>query len=144
MNKTLITFICLTIFSQQLISQKVDQVNINFSNLRNDIGVIRVGFYKNNASFKQETPFLKKSFQKDNLLNGQLLVNVTLPFGIYGIAILDDENLNGKMDYSFLIPKEGYGFSNYIHSGFLRPSFDDFKFIVDSSNNNIQITVKYF
>ena len=144
MNKTFLALIFFTIFSQQLISQKVDQLNINFSNLRNDIGLIRVGFYKNNESFRQEIPFFKKSFQKDNLVNGQLFVNVTLPFGIYGIAILDDENLNGKMDFSFLTPKEGYGFSNYIHSGFLRPSFDDFKFVFDSSNNNIQITVKYF
>ena len=33
--------------------------------------------------------------------------------GTYAIAVLHDENNNGRMDYNFLgIPKEGYGFSN--------------------------------
>lgn len=36
-----------------------------------------------------------------------------LPAGSYAIAVLHDENGNGKMDDDFLgLPKEGYGFSN--------------------------------
>ncbi len=34
-----------------------------------------------------------------------------IPEGYYALALLHDENRNGKMDKKFLVPLEGYGFS---------------------------------
>ena len=54
---------------------------------------------------------------------------MNLDSGTYGISVLDDENVNNRMDYNFIgIPKEGFGFSNYFHTGLSKPHFDKFKF----------------
>ena len=83
--------------------------------------------------------------KKKNITDGKLSFNMNLKSGIYGIAFLDDENENGEMDYSFFIPQEGFGFSNYIHSGLQRPDFDEFKFIVSKNKStSINLVVKYY
>jgi uncharacterized protein (DUF2141 family) len=36
-----------------------------------------------------------------------------IPPGTYSLAVVQDENMNGKLDTNWLgIPKEGYGFAN--------------------------------
>jgi uncharacterized protein (DUF2141 family) len=38
-----------------------------------------------------------------------------IPPGTYALAVIHDENMNGKLDTNWLgIPKEGYGFSNAV------------------------------
>ena len=41
-----------------------------------------------------------------------------------------------------LVPKEGYGFSDYYHTSWSRPVFSDFKFQL-SSNKSVTMKVKY-
>jgi len=44
-----------------------------------------------------------------------------LPSGIYGVAAIHDENSNAKLDKNlFGIPKEGFGFANNPHVGWVR------------------------
>ena len=62
--------------------------------------------------------------------------------GIYGLAVLDDENRNTKMDYGWIMPKEGFGFGNYLHRGWNSPHFDDFKFNL-KSDKQVLIVVRY-
>jgi uncharacterized protein (DUF2141 family) len=50
--------------------------------------------------------------------------------GTYGIALLDDEDINGKFDYMLIFPKEGVGFSNDDQHGIHRPVFNDFSFLL--------------
>lgn len=63
--------------------------------------------------------------------------------GIYGIAILDDENKNEKMDYGLILPKEGFGFSDYYHTGMKRPKFDSFDFVLKNEIKSVEIKVRY-
>ena len=67
-----------------------------------------------------------------------------LPAGQYAIASLDDENSNGKMDYRFLLPAEGCGFSNYRHKGIKKPRFDDFDFELTQNNSLIRVEMQYY
>ena len=145
MKLWLFYIICFILYSSVSISQSNNNVILEFSNIRNTTGYIRVGVYKDQLSFKNETPYFIKSFSKENITDGKISFRITLETGIYGIAFLDDENENEIMDYSFFIPLEGYGFSNYIHSGFQSPDFDDFKFRVSLDNDsNIDLFVKYY
>ena len=59
--------------------------------------------------------------------------------------IMDDENFNGKMDYSFLgIPKEGFGFSNYYHTGLTKPKLNSFAFeVLANKNTKVEVKMKY-
>ncbi|HEX5284035.1 MAG TPA: DUF2141 domain-containing protein [Bryocella sp.] len=52
-------------------------------------------------------------------------VELQLPPGRYGIAVLHDENSNHKLDRNMIgFPKEGFGFSNNPKVGLSAPSFD--------------------
>jgi uncharacterized protein (DUF2141 family) len=66
-----------------------------------------------------------------------------LPAGQYGIAVLDDENNNGKMDYGLLLPAEGCGFSNYRHAGMRKLKFEDFHFLFKPGNQIIEVSMQY-
>jgi len=68
--------------------------------------------------------------------NGKLKATVYLPEGTYGIAVLDDKNKDNEMNYTMLgMPKEGFGFANYYHSGFSYPKFSDFAFQHQKAKN---------
>ena len=58
---------------------------------------------------------------------------------------MDDENFNGKMDYNFIgIPKEGFGFSNYYHSGLTKPKLKSFAFeVIENKNTKVEVKMKY-
>jgi uncharacterized protein (DUF2141 family) len=52
-------------------------------------------------------------------------VELQLPPGRYGIAVIHDENSNRKLDRNMLgWPKEGFGFANNPKVGLSAPSFD--------------------
>ncbi|MFC5525319.1 DUF2141 domain-containing protein [Rhodanobacter ginsengisoli] len=66
------------------------------------------------------------------------------PSGTYAIAVVHDENLNGKLDTNWIgIPKEGYGFSNDAKAVFSAPSFQDASFTYDGKNLNLSISLRY-
>lgn len=53
------------------------------------------------------------------------------PPGTYAVIVLHDENMNGKMDKSFLgIPTEGYVASNNVRPAFSAPKFSESSFSV--------------
>jgi uncharacterized protein (DUF2141 family) len=117
-------------------------LTLNFEGLKNNTGHIIISVYKNEADFKNEKPILLKTYSKQNMKNGRLTITLPLPEGTYGIAVLDDENRDKEMNYSMLgMPKEGFGFANYYHSGFSYPKFSDFEFKLQKVSNQ-QATVK--
>lgn len=65
--------------------------------------------------------------------------------GEYAIAILHDQNDNGKMDKNGVgLPKEGFAFSNNSIGTFGPPSFKKAKFEVKEALVTQQIKLKYF
>ena len=137
-------FIILTV-SDYSYSQQSGQLILNVSEIRNKNGVLRIGIYKDDSTFQEEKPFLVKSLSKDKLIDGKLTFSFSIDVGEFGIALLDDENENGEMDYSFFIPQEGFGFSNYFHSGLRMPTFENFKFMVTKNNSTkINLIIKYY
>ena len=56
--------------------------------------------------------------------------------------LVDDENLNGKCDYGFILPNEGFGFSDYFHTGILAPKFKDFKFVLIETTKDVLVKVR--
>ncbi len=119
-------------------------LKINITGIRNTSGSIRLGFYTTNEGFEKEQPLLVKVLPKESVKNGVLTYTYTgLKPGTYGLAILDDENNNDKMDYGLILPKEGFGFSNYYHTGLSKPTFDKFKFILKNEDKTVEIRVKY-
>jgi uncharacterized protein (DUF2141 family) len=104
-----------------------------------------MGVYKDDVSFDNETPYKKVQAFKTKISNGTLQIEVKLEPGKYGISLMDDENFNGKMDYNFLgIPKEGFGFSNYYHTGLTKPKLNFFTFeVLENKNTKVEVKMKY-
>ncbi|MBC9811594.1 DUF2141 domain-containing protein [Crocinitomicaceae bacterium CZZ-1] len=115
-------------------------IQVKFSNVRNTNGRIQLQIYRSQEAFAGEKPWKVIQVPKDGWKDKGFSYKVTgIPAGTYGIAILDDENSNKEMDYSFMVPKEGFGFSNYYHTAWSKPKFDNFKFTL---NEDVSVNIK--
>lgn len=64
--------------------------------------------------------------------------------GKYALAVIHDENMNGKLDVDWLgVPTEGYGFSNDAIALLGPPSFSAAGFPYDGRNLNLTIRLNY-
>ena len=142
MKLGIITFLVL-IYGSFLYGQK--SITIEIDEFRNSKeGNILFAIFTDQLNFTNDISFKNWIVPKEKLINGVFKETVKLPLGEYGIAILDDEDINGKMSYNFFgIPKEGYGFSDFNHSGFKKPMFSDFKFSICDSTHTIRIKLRY-
>ena len=134
----------ITIIFLFLINPDIDQKStftLEVDNIRNNKGKLKVALYRNAENYQEKTPFYTKSVSKEKLQNGSLWVDVKVEPGEYGVAILDDENDNNKMDYSFFMPSEGYGFSNY--EGNTKPSFEEIKISFNKNMRSLIISLNY-
>ena len=67
------------------------------------------------------------------------------PPGTYALAVIQDENSNGKLDTNLLgIPTEGYGFFKRCHGLVLgTPLFSDASFSYNEQSLDMTITLHY-
>ena len=113
------------------------------NNLRNKKGRIQVQIYTDQESFAKEKPWKSSYISKKNSVNNSLTHKISgFSSGVYGVALLDDENSDTKMDYGWFMPKEGFGFSDYYHTSWSRPTFHDFKFHL-KENKEVIMKVRY-
>ena len=68
-----------------------------------------------------------------------------IPPGTYAMAVVHDENMNGKLEMNWLgIPSEGYGFSNNAIGLLGAPSFSAAIFRYDGKNLELTMTSRYY
>jgi|WetSurSiteA1Bulk_404760.scaffolds.fasta_scaffold49031_2 uncharacterized protein (DUF2141 family) len=120
-------------------------VEVTIKNIKNNKGQIVIGVFRDEPTYLKEDAFLIRKFVKKDMVNGEMKIRFTMEPGVYGLTLLDDENNSGLMEYNFIgIPKEGFGFSDYYHSGFTKPKFETFKFTLEKGQKkNITIKVRY-
>jgi uncharacterized protein (DUF2141 family) len=120
-------------------------LTVEISGIKTDKGVIQLSVYRDKETFNEEKPFRVFNFPKTGMKDGKITVTIPdLKTGTYGIALIDDKNENGKMDYHFLLPCEGFGFSNYYFKGSRKPDFELFAFPFSDNDTVIRIKVQYF
>ena len=66
-----------------------------------------------------------------------------LPHGVYAIAVIHDENSNGKLDTFAGIPREGFGFSRNPVITFGPPSFKAAGFTLSTDADAQQVNLRY-
>ncbi|GHD15598.1 DUF2141 domain-containing protein [Tianweitania populi] len=68
-----------------------------------------------------------------------------LPAGTYAVAVIHDENNNGKLDTNFVgIPKEGIAVSNNAVPKFSAPKFRDAGFVLGKQRVTQRVRVVYW
>ena len=67
-----------------------------------------------------------------------------IPPGTYAMAVIHDENMNGKLDTNWRgIPREGYGFSNDVTAAMGAPSFSAASFSYNGENLDLTMSLHY-
>lgn len=120
-------------------------LRVQITGIRGAGGVLRVSFFGNGEEFGKEKPRYEKVVSKTGMKNGRItLLLADLPPGRYGIAVLDDENANGKMDYRWLKPAEGYGFSDLVPAKMRRPGWEEFQFDYSGVDKTVTVTLIFW
>lgn len=68
----------------------------------------------------------------------------SLPSGSYALALIHDENGNGRLDTMFGVPREGIGFSRNPRVTFGPPRFAAARFAVGTGTVAESVRLKYF
>ena len=114
---------------------------VKVTGLRSEKGQVKIAVFNSPEKWLGEQPIYSSTINVD----GQTVVwKITdVPYGDYGIAVLHDENKNGKMDKNILgIPLEPYGFSNNVRVTFGPPTWEKSKFAVKGSTTEVSIEAK--
>lgn len=142
MIRLLIVVMGVLAFSPQLPAQAL---RVQITGIRGAEGVLRVSFFGNGGEFEKEKPRYEKVVPKTGAKNGRIsLLLSDLPPGRYGIAVLDDENANGKMDYRWLKPAEGYGFSDLVPAKMRRPGWEEFQFDYSGVDKTVTVALIFW
>lgn len=138
-----LAIVCLLVLPAMSLSAQ--DVEVTITGLKTAKGQIVIGVFKDDPTFQKEDAFLSRKFEKKDIKNGEMKIEFKMEPGLYGLTLLDDENKSGLMEYSFIgIPKEGFGFSDYYHSGIKKPKFDAFKFTLEKDQKKkINVKVRY-
>ena len=145
MNSRLLLAACITgLFSSAC---NASDLTVTAGNLRSDLGQVLVCIFSADGSDKPEFPDCAKGhgarYAQAPISGGKAVLTFNgLKDGVYAVAIVHDENGNGKMDTNFLgIPAEGVGVSTNPRV-FGKPSFEQGQFSI-KGNTAIAIETKY-
>jgi len=120
-------------------------VNVKIQNIDNSTGVIACAVFESGEGFPGK--FLK--FASKVMISQIRGKDASFEFsdikpGKYAIAVIHDENCNGKLDSNlFGIPTEGYGFSSGAEAAMSAPSFSDAEFSYDGGDLQMSISLNY-
>ena len=147
MKKLFLSLILIFLISNNLLTaqnkqskQKVGNLIVVVSSLKNNKGDVKIGLFNSKESYKGKKEKFKGAIIK--IENKKVKWEVkNIPFGEYAIKAFHDEDGDDKIDTNFIgIPTESYGFSNNVKGLFGPPSFDKAKFYFN--NQDMQIEIK--
>lgn len=122
-----------------------EKLVLKIEGFRNNKGQVLVSVFKGIDGYPDKH---EKAFKKFQLKVSDRTATVdmpSIPAGDYAIAILHDENSDGKMNTNWIgWPKEGFGFSNNAMGTFGPPSFNKAKISYKGGALQVNIRTKYF
>lgn len=124
--------------------ERTYSITITVTDIRNKNGVIRFKFFDEATPFPDDKGFLRIAVPKSQI-TGTTFTATYYGFTskMMGIALLDDENSNWKLDVGWFFPKEGHAFSDYYHTSLRRPVYSDFKFLL-FGDRHVTMKMKYY
>ena len=120
-------------------------ITVTVTELRNAKGIVRACMTNDADSFPRCRGVAGAFGTTAQAREGSLSFTFhDVPPGRYAIALLHDENGNGKADRALgMMPKEGFGFSRDAKVRMGPPSFQDAVFPVGAANEKLTIRMRY-
>ncbi|WP_229953782.1 DUF2141 domain-containing protein [Parasphingorhabdus litoris] len=118
-------------------------IDIAISNLRSEKGDVLVCLSSNPKYFpdcRKDKTARKMKVAASDAANVQF---TNVEPGTYAVALVHDENANGKMDLRLFLPREGFGFSRNPKIGMGPPKFKSAQFTIGADNVNYAVKMKY-
>lgn len=120
-------------------------IHVKILNIRNSTGTVDCALFESPVGFPREFLRSARNVMVLKIQEAQARCDFeNIPPGTYAIAVIHDENMNGKLDANWLgIPKEGYGFSNTAKGVVDAPLYSAASFPYDGQNLDLTISLNY-
>jgi uncharacterized protein (DUF2141 family) len=120
-------------------------IHVKILNIRNSIGTVACALFESAEGFPLEYLRMATNVMVIKVRKDQARCDFEdIPPGTYAMAVVHDENMNGKLDTNFLgIPREGYGFSNDAVGPLGAPPFSAASFHYDGRNVDLTMSLRY-
>ncbi|MDT8385841.1 MAG: DUF2141 domain-containing protein [Gammaproteobacteria bacterium] len=120
-------------------------IHVKILDIRNSTGAVACALFESPAGFPAEFLQFATNIMMIKVRYTQASCYfLDIPPGSYALAVIHDENMDGKLDTNWLgVPREGYGFSNDAKASFSAPSFDAASFPYDGQNLDMTIRLNY-
>jgi uncharacterized protein (DUF2141 family) len=120
-------------------------IHVKILNIRNSTGAIGCALFESPEGFPTEYLRSATNIMVIKIRAKQARCDFEdIPPGTYALAVVHDENMNGKLDTKWLgIPTEGYGFSNDAKALLGAPPFSTASFPYDGRNLELTIGLNY-
>lgn len=120
-------------------------IHVKVLNIRDSKGTVDCALFDSPEGFPIEVLHSAKNAMVIKVRNTQARCDFEdIPPGTYALAVIHDENMNGKLDTNWVgVPTEGYGFSNDAKALLGAPSFSAASFPYDGQNLDMTISLRY-
>jgi len=120
-------------------------IHVKILDIRNSTGAVACALFESPEGFPTEFLYSATNIMVIKIRDTQARCDFEdIAPGTYALAIIHDENMNGKLDTDWLgIPTEGYGFSNDATAVLGAPSFSAASFPYDGRTLDLTISLNY-
>ena len=118
-------------------------IDLAITGLRSEKGNVLVCLSANPEYFPDCTEDKKARKLKVSATHAASIQIAGVKPGIYAVALIHDENANGKMDLRLFLPREGFGFSRNPRIGMGPPKFKSAQFTVGADDERYDVRMKY-
>lgn len=118
------------------------ELTVRIENLRSARGVVQACLTREAAHFpdcKNDPRAVRASVEAGTAT----LRFERVPPGDYALAVIHDENANGRLDTFAGIPREGFGFSRNPRIRFGPPRFEEARFTIGSGQSSQSVRIRY-
>jgi uncharacterized protein (DUF2141 family) len=120
-------------------------IHVKILDIRNSTGAVACALFESPAGFPTDFLLSATNIMMIKIKRTQARCDFEdIPPGRYALAVIHDENMNGRLDTNRLgVPTEGYGFSNDAKAFLSAPSFRAASFAYDGRNVELTISLNY-
>ena len=120
-------------------------LTVDVEGLRNRAGVAQLALFRTADGYPQHAELAARTRTVPIELPTTVVTFDDLEPGTWALAVLHDENGNGRLDTNLLgVPKEGIGASREATRRLGEPRFEDARFEVGASDLHLRVAMKYW